>query len=200
MTITEAKIILNLETIDPDEVNDHFEELVFQQIQIFLKDPFIPNLVSTRLKKLKDSFSAYSFLVKENQFPRINKPDLKDLQVIVKWKDFFYAYEANKAILRKNISFSYHYDDLENLLNLLTQNEISYCNRLLKVIPQVPKVEAKLSDSIQVIEVLKECENLMNRNLIDHTIVSFSKIPENMVTFNLSKEVNRLRKMDRNGQ
>jgi len=196
MTLSEAKLILETDGNDLEEIQDRYETSVFQQIQIFLKDPVLPSLIDSRLKKLQDTYSAFSFLAKEKQFTRIEIPVLVDLSIFDKWKDLFHAYESNKAILRRNISLCYNYSDLEQLLNLLSENERLFAVKLSNAFLQVKlQNEVKLSEQVPIVEILKDCESLMNRDLIDESIISFSKIQENYITFSLSKEVNRLRKV-----
>jgi hypothetical protein len=169
-------------------------------VQIFLKDPFIPNLVPSRLKKLKDSYSAYIFFKGKWDYPKHELPEIISLSEIENWKDFWLTYEKNKSILRKSIGECYAFSDLEKLLSFMNSNEEDYAEGLVSVLPQVkPDKDAKLSESVPVIQLLKECKSLMDNKCINDTLGSLSRIPENLITFNLSKEVNRLRKILKNG-
>ncbi len=200
MTSSEAKLILGVDGTDPDDVKDRYEESVFQQVQIFLKDPFIPNLVPSRLKKLQDAYSAFIFFNATSDYPKQEFPVMIPLSEIENWKEFWMTYEKNKSLIRKLIGECYEYSDLERLLSFMKSNELEYAERLASVFSQVkPDHEAKLSEAVPVIRLLKECESLRDKKLINDAIGSLSEIPENMITFNLSKEVNRLRKILKNG-
>lgn len=200
MNFSEAKMILGVDGSDPEEVKDRYEESVFNQVQIFLKDPFIPNLVPARLKKIQDAHEAYIFFRKETDYPEYVLPELIPLSEILNWREFWIAYEKNKSNIRKSIVEGYEFSNLEKLLSLMNLNEKKYAEKLVALLPQVkPYPDVKLSEAVPVIELLKECESLRDKNGINDTIGSMSGIPENMITFNLSKEVNRLRKILKNG-
>jgi hypothetical protein len=200
MNLSEAKMILGVDGNDLEEVKDSYEESVFNQVQIFLKDPFIPNLVPPRLKKIQDAHEAYIFFNKKTDYPEYIFPELIPLSKILNWREFWIAYEKNKSNIRKSIVECYEFSNLEKLLSLMNLNENEYAERLVTLLPQVkPDPDVKLSEAVPVVELLKECESLRDKNGINDTIGSISGIPENMITFNLSKEVNRLRKILKNG-
>lgn len=200
MTLSEAKLILETEGTDLDEVKDRYEESVFRQVQIFLKDPVIPSLVDSRLKKMKDASDAFLFFHPENDYLGSDAEEPSSLKSINNWKEFWEVYENNKAMLRKRIAGSYLYSDLEKQLHFLTKNELEYAGILICFSDGIPLMEdAKISEAVQAVEILKECESLRDRGLIDSSLDSLKNISDNFATFNLSKEVNRLRKLLKHG-
>src|SRR5688572_21321049 len=100
MRLSEANLILERQGPDLDEVKDRYEESVFRQVQIFLKDPVIPSLVDSRLKKMKDASDAFLLLHPENDYPESEPKESSSLKPINNWKEFWEVYENNKATLR----------------------------------------------------------------------------------------------------
>jgi hypothetical protein len=200
MTLSEAKMILETEGEELEEIKDRYETSVFQQIQIFLKDPIIPSLAISRLQKLKNLSEAYLFFDQNNDSLKNEIPVFISLNSIKDWKEFWNTYELNKAVFRKAIVQTYHYADLEIAVNLLVENELEYAKILTKLLVDIrTNSEIKISEPIQIIEIIKECESLRDRNVVDSSIESLKKISDKNVTFNLSKEVNRLRKLLKHG-
>jgi hypothetical protein len=200
MTLSEAKMILETDGEDLEELKDRYEASVFQQIQIFLKDPIIPSIAISRLQKLKNLSEALLFFnIKVSNQKNIISP-LISLKTIEVWKEFWETYELNKAKCRKEIVKSYHYSELESHINLLVRNEIEYAKILVGFFETIPvNHDAKISEVIQIIDILKECESLRDTGIIDYSLESLKKISDKNITFNLSKEVNRLRKLIING-
>lgn len=193
-------MVLETEGKDLEEIQDRYEAAVFQQIQIFLKDPIIPSLAVSRLQKMKNLSEAYLFFVPRKAESENTIPDLISLNSINDWKEFWNTYELNKAIFRKGIVQSYNYSELESSVSGLIKNESEYAKILTDVLKDIPvSEEVKLSEAVQVIEIIKECESLRDRSLIDFSLESLKKISDKNVTFNLSKEVNRLRKLLKHG-
>lgn len=200
MTLSEAKMILETDGEDLEELKDRYEASVFQQIQIFLKDPIIPSLAISRLQKLKNLSEAYLFFTGKINFRNNVIPDSISLKSFTEWKDFWNTYELNKAVFRKAIVQTYHYADLEIAVNLLVENELEYATILTKLLVDIRvDSEIKISEPIQMIEIIKECGSLRDRNVIDFSMESLKKIQDKNGTFNLSKEVNRLRKLLKHG-
>lgn len=200
MTLSEAKMILETDGQDLEELKDCYETLVFQQIQIFLKDPVIPSLAISRLQKLKNLSEAYLFFTGKIDFRNNLIPDSISLKSFTEWKDFWNTYELNKAVFRKAIVQTYHYVDLEIAVNLLVKNELEYAHILVRLLDAIcESKESKISEAVQVVEIIKECEILRDRNVIDFSMESLKKISDKNVTFNLSKEINRLRKLLKHG-
>lgn len=193
-------MILEVDGNDLEEIQDRYEAAVFQHIQIFLKDPIIPSIVVSRLQKLKNLSEAFLFFNTIVDDKKLILPELISLKPIKNWKEFWETYEWNKAKCRKEIVRTFDYYELEKLLDLLLTNELEYAEILVGFLEAVPVNEnAKISESIQVIEILKECESLRDRSIIDISQESLKKISDKNVTFNLSKEVNRLRKLLKHG-
>lgn len=200
MTLSEAKMILETDGEDLEELKDLYEASVFQQIQIFLKDPIIPSLAISRLQKLKNLSEAYLFFTGKIDFRNNVIPDSISLKSFTEWKDFWNTYELNKAVFRKAIVQTYHYADLEIAVNLLVENELEYATILTKLLVDIQvDSEIKISEPIQMVEIIKECGSLRDINVIDFSMESLKKIPDKNVTFNLAKEVNRLRKLLKHG-
>ena len=200
MTLSEAKMILETDGHDLEDLKDRYETLVFQQIQIFLKDPVIPSLAISRLQKLKNLSEAYLFFKGKIDFRNNLIPDSMSLKIFTEWKDFWNTYESNKAVFRKAIAQTYHYIDLEIAVKLLVENELEYAHILVRLLDAIcESKESKISEAVQVVEIIKECEILRDRNVIDFSMESLKKISDKNVTFNLSKEINRLRKLLKHG-
>jgi hypothetical protein len=202
MTNEEAKTVLGIE--NGEDVSDRYEEEIFKLIQVFLKDPVIPSLANGRKKKMIHLQEASNFLLEDADISEVNaKPELNEMDFLLDfisekgWKEFFLRYDRNKAIIRKEIAGSFKANILCFWVDLLVQNEMRYAKRLQVVInPVLPTTEGKLSEHVPVPDLLKECENLLHKEVITEQLESFKNITDNLSIFSLSKEFARIRKLN----
>lgn len=200
MKPTEAKSVLEVESDEPEEIKDRYEEAVFQLLQIFLKDPVIPTILLARMEKLKTLSEAYQVLIPSNSPIVHHTLPTIPLNGIPTWKEFFNQYERNKATIRTFLSSSLDSVNLKIGLETLLKHELEYREVILSHTTLIAlDLEVKISEPVPVVEILKECENLRNRGMINESIESLNEISDKNATFNLSKEVNRLRKIVKNG-
>ncbi len=195
MTPVEAKQILNCTSNDEEIVIDAFEKEVFDLIRIFLNDPVIPKIVMGRMEKLKVLEEAKQELVKKKYSEIKDTFLISDLDWTEEWNSFFDIYEKNKAKIRKQLASVYDGDRLQLLLENLIENEMKYARRLVDRLKNLPLIGVKSSENVPLIEVKNELNKLLEQGIIDNSMASLVNINANMDIFNLSKEVNRLRKL-----
>lgn len=206
MTKDEAILVLGINS--DDSVSDRYEEEIFKLIQVFLKDPVVPALAEGRKKKIIQLKEARNILLKAgNETPEtenlhvgkteLNNDLITDFTLEKRWKEMFLQYDRNKAKVRKETVSTYDADNLCFWADQLVRNERMYAGILFEFTGHLSVgTEGKLSESVPVPEILKECENLLNRGVITDELDSFKNITDNLSIFSLSKEIARIRKLN----
>lgn len=194
MTETEALAILNLKEANENEIIDAFELICFQEKQSLYKDPILPAIIDSRIKKIERLGTAYNLLMKEDVKSDAVPVLLHDLNTPL-WKDFFQYYELNKAILRKELSNANNIISIINILKEMKKNEISYGELLLENLKPTVQTEVRLSVQVPIIEIVAELNPYLEQGAIDNSFSSLKKLNEIKDNFKLYSEVNRVKKL-----
>lgn len=194
MNRSEALAILGASSDEKDSIIEAYDLEIFNAIQLFLKDPVVPYLIDARKKKMNIIGEAYSILCGSTKNEIFNL-ELADLNSLSLWNDLFLSYENNKAKLRHSISNAKSVDGLIFLLDELKTNEITFAKKMSEKLSSIPYLEVKITEPIALLSVKIELNKLLEQGIIDNSLDSLVSIPANLDIFNLSKEINRLRKL-----
>lgn len=198
MTIEEAKLFFPFE--EEDDLEDLYEERLFEYKQFFLSKALLKKVFSAKIKKMLKMHQAYELLVGESLSHK--KIDFaiqftnSDLVAV------FSEFQAQKNKLKLFIQQANSAVEIEQVLELYFQLQEAY-------IQQWPLLEVSDDESIQVsvepddmelLKALKEVSKSGAINILD--IVNFNSQTVENNSMNMivmeAKRLSLLRKIDRN--
>lgn len=194
MNVSEALAVLSLEVFDAELVTDAFEGACFREKSIFYKDPILPSLVDSKLKRIEKLNEAFMVLTSNSLKGDKISCQLNDLEV-EEWQIFFLNYEKNKAILRRELANTFHPNIMITILKCFKNNEFNYYNKLIEFSELSDTKDLKLSSQTPIIEILEELQLFLEQGVINKSWKSLSQLSNLSTNFKLSKEIGRAYKL-----
>lgn len=155
MTSEEAKAFLSLHDIE--DIDDRYDEMLFEQKQYFLSKAPIHKVFESRLNKVRKISSAFEVLY-QKQEPSIIESNQK-MEFSDEVKLAFDAYESWKTTIKFKISASRTFSELINTIGNYLKGVEEYQNKWLSNMSiDAEVVLGKEPDVMEMLQAIKEFE------------------------------------------
>lgn len=183
MTESEAKLYLPFS--DEDDLDELFEEKLFEQKQFFLQRMPVSKVITARLDKMKKMEDAYSFFGGEVESFYPKEVQLKPYSSHVV-KEIFSVHESNKNLLKLKLTQAQSISEIRFYLDQLVETTSDYAQKW-KLENTNTNDSVKVStepDSMFLLEEINKFEELGFR--------SFDDLQHLLTESPLVQEANRL--------
>ena len=174
-----------------DDLEDLWEQRLFEQKQFFLTRPPIRIVWMSRLKKLEKQYQGYLVLTDQERQDNIIDNSLKtEIIFPLEFVSAFHEFHKQRNVYKSQLLKAQTYDALVTAVDEWLNTEMVYAKLWIVVESKQDEIEviqSKEPDPMNLLKDLKETEKLINSPLIE-----ILKENYNILSENVKKEVKRL--------
>jgi ribosomal silencing factor RsfS len=174
-----------------DDLEDLWEQRLFEQKQFFLTRPPIRMVWMSRIKKLEKQFQAFLVLTEQEKTEDIVPIQIKNELIFSEYfVAAFHQFHKQRNSYKSELLQAQSYNALVELIERWLSTELEYAKYWIVEESKNNDIEAirsKEPDPMELLKVLKEAAVLIDSPLIEVLKENYNILPENV-----KKEVKRL--------